>query len=138
MQSGNRPEKNAGNGSHGKTADGFRTCGYGMGTAQDNAPGERDAESFQKGSEAMTGAEVDAIKEAADARAWEELNEEDPRVKAAIDLLTKAAHALQQAQDFLWEASQQVENSPETYRIGALEQAAQELEFDVRAQIRRF
>jgi hypothetical protein len=86
----------------------------------------------------MTGAEVDAIKEAADARAWEELNEEDPRVKAAIELLTKAAHALQQAQDFLWEASQQVENSPETYRIGALEQAAQELEFDVRAQIRRF
>ena len=86
----------------------------------------------------MIGAEVDAIKEAADARAWEELNEEDPRVTAAIDSLKDAIAALQQAQDFLWKASQQVENSPETYRIGALEQAAQELEFDVRAQIRRF
>ena len=86
----------------------------------------------------MTGAEVDMIKEAEDARAWEELNEEDPHVQAAVDLLTKAAHALQQAEDFLQQAAAEVEDSPETYRIASLEESVGNLEADVMAQIRRF
>ena len=45
-----------------------------MGTAQDLAPGKRNPAVDAKGGEKMTGAEVDAIKEAADARAWEEFN----------------------------------------------------------------
>ena len=85
----------------------------------------------------MTGAEVDAIKEAADAKAWEELNKEDPHAKAAVDLLTKAAHALQQAEDFLQQAAAEVEDSPETYRIASLEQAVEDLEIDIKAQQRR-
>lgn len=109
-----------------------------MGTAQDLAPGKRNPAVIAKGGEKMTGAEVDAIKEAADAMAWEELNEEDPHAKAAVDLLTKAAHALQQAEDFLQQAAAEVENSPETYRIASLEQSVEDLEIDVREQARRF
>lgn len=86
----------------------------------------------------MTGAEVDAIKEAADARAWEELNEEDPHVKAAVCLLDKAVQALQEAEDFLYQAAAEVEDSPETYRIASLEESVEDLEIDVREQARRF
>lgn len=86
----------------------------------------------------MTGAEIDTIKEAEDARAWEELNEEDPRIQAAVDLLTKAAQALQDAEDFLYQAAAEVEDSPETYRIASLEESVGNLEADVMAQIRRF
>jgi hypothetical protein len=82
--------------------------------------------------------DVDAIKEAEDAKAWEELNKEDPHAKAAVDLLTKAAHALQQAEDFLQQAATEVEDSPETYRIASLEQSVEDLEIDVRKQAGRF
>lgn len=107
-----------------------------MGTAQDLAPGKRNPAVDAKGGEKMT--EVDAIKEAADAKAWEELNKEDPHAKAAVDLLTKAAHALQQAEDFLQQAATEVEDSPETYRIASLEGAVEDLETLVRSQARRF
>lgn len=82
--------------------------------------------------------DVDAIKEAADAKAWEELNKEDPHAKAAVDLLTKAAQALQKAEDFLQQAAAEVEDSPETYRIASLEQSVEDLEIDVRKQAGRF
>jgi hypothetical protein len=107
-----------------------------MGTAQDLAPGKRNPAVVAEGGEKMT--DVDAIKEAADAKAWEELNKEDPHAKAAVDLLTKAAHALQQAEDFLNQAAAEVEGSPETHRIAALEEAAENLDADVWTQIRRF
>jgi len=107
-----------------------------MGTAQDIAPGKRNPAVVTEGGEQMT--DIDAIKEAADARAWEELNEEDPHAKAAVDLLTKAAHALQQAEDFLQQAAAEVEDSPETYRLASLEEAVEDLEVDVREQARRF
>ena len=109
-----------------------------MGTAQDLAPGKRNPAIVAEGGEKMTGAEVDAIKEAADAMAWEELNEDDPHAKAAVDLLTKAAHALQQAEDYLQQAAAEVEDSPETYRIASLEGAVEDLETLVRSQERRF
>ena len=86
----------------------------------------------------MTGAEVDTIKEAADARAWEELNEEDPHAKAAVDLLTKAAQALQEAEDFLYQAAAEVEDSPETCRIASLEDSVATLKSDVLTQVGRF
>lgn len=82
--------------------------------------------------------DVALVKEAEDARAWEELNKEDPHAKAAVDLLTKAAHALQQAEDFLQQAAAEVEDNPETYRIASLEQSVEDLEIDVREQARRF
>jgi hypothetical protein len=109
-----------------------------MGTAQDLAPGERNPAVDAEGGEMMTGAEVDAIKEAADAMAWEELNEDDPHAKAAVDLLTKAAHALQQAEDFLQQAAAEVEDSPETYRIASLEDSVATLKSDVLMQVGRF
>ena len=80
---------------------------------------------------------VDAVKEAADAKAWEELNKEDPNAKAAAELLVKAANALQQAEEFLNKAAAEVEDSPETYRIAALSEAVVGLEIDVLAQKRR-
>ena len=109
-----------------------------MGAAQDLAPGERNPAVDAEGGEKMAGAEIDTIKEAADARAWEEMNKEDPHAKAAVDLLTKAAHALQQAEDYLQQAAAEVEDSPETYRIASLEEAVENLEIDVREQARRF
>jgi hypothetical protein len=138
MQADNRPEVYAGHGTHGSPAYGYGKIGSGMGAAQDLAPGERNPAGDAEGGEKMTGAEVDAIKEAADAMAWEELNEDDPHAKAAVDLLTKAAHALQQAEDFLQQAAAEVEDSPETYRIASLEGAVEELETLVRSQARRF
>jgi hypothetical protein len=107
-----------------------------VGTAQDLAPGKRNPAVVAEGGEKMT--DVDAIKEAEDAKAWEELNKEDPHAKAAVDLLTKAAHALQQAEDFLQQAAAEVEDSPETYRIASLEQSVEDLEIDVRKQAGRF
>lgn len=86
----------------------------------------------------MTGAEVDTIKEAADARAWEELNEEDPHVQAAVCLLDKAVQALQEAEDFLYQAAAEVEDSPETYRIASLEDSVATLKSDVLMQVGRF
>lgn len=138
MQANNSPEIHAGHGTLGSPADGYGKGGCGMGTAQDLAPRERNPAVDAEGGEMMTGAEVDAIKEAADAMAWEELNEDDPHAKAAVDLLTKAAHALQQAEDFLQQAATEVEGSPETHRIAALEEAAENLDADVWTQIRRF
>jgi len=136
MQANNRPEVYAGDGTLGNPADGYGKSGCGMGAAQNVAAGRRNPAVVAEGGEQMT--EVDAIKEAADARAWEELNKDDPDAKAAVDLLTKAVHALQQAEDYLRDAAKVVENSPETYRIESLENAAVDLAFDVKKQIWRF
>ena len=53
MQTRNRAKVYAGHGSHGKPADGFGTCGFCMGTAQDVAAGKRDTGHDKKGGESM-------------------------------------------------------------------------------------
>jgi hypothetical protein len=138
MQANNRPEVYAGHGTLGSPAYGYGKIGCGMGAAQDLAPGKRNPAVDAEGGEKMTGAEVDTIKEAADARAWEELNEEDPHVQAAVCLLDKAVQALQEAEDFLYQAAAEVEDSPETYRIASLEDSVATLKSDVLMQVGRF
>jgi hypothetical protein len=108
-----------------------------MGAAQDLAPGKRNPKVDAEGGDKMTGAEVDAIKEAADAAAWEEQTKEEPNVQAAIDLLTKAVDTLAQVQEYLSQAAEAVEDSPETHRIASIENDVAEIELYVRAQIRR-
>ena len=49
MQADNRTENHAGNGTHGKAANGFLTVCHGMGTAEDLAAGIRNKESYAKG-----------------------------------------------------------------------------------------
>lgn len=80
---------------------------------------------------------VDTIKEAADAKAWEELNRDDPHAKAAVELLTQAVQTLQTASELLSQAAAEVEHSPETHRIAALQCAAEILAIDVQMQARR-
>jgi hypothetical protein len=107
-----------------------------VGAAQDLAPGKRNPAIDAKGGEMMT--DVDAIKEAEDAKVWEALNKDDPHVKAAVDLLNKARAALLNAESFLEDAAAEVAESPETYRIGSLAQSVEELEIAVTMQVRRF
>lgn len=111
--------------------------GCGMGAAQDLAPGERNPATVEEGGEKMTDAQLDAIKEAADARAWEELNKEDPHTKAAVDLLTMAVQLLERVESLVQDAAEAVEDVPETDRIASLNIDAEELEIAVRMQIRR-
>ena len=85
----------------------------------------------------MTDARLDAIKEAEDARAWEELNKEDPHAKAAVDLLTRAVQLLEQVESLVQEAAEAVEDTPETDRIASLNMTAEDLEVDIRMQIGR-
>jgi hypothetical protein len=85
----------------------------------------------------MTDAQLDAIKEAEDARIWEALNAEDPKAKQAVDLLNKAVTALWDAEVYLQEAAGLVEHTPETDRIASLNMDVEKLEVDVRMQIRR-
>lgn len=80
---------------------------------------------------------VDAIKEAADAREWEELNKEDPRAQKAADLLTKAYKTLEQAQWYLKDAVSVLEYTPETFRVDSLADDAENLAFAVWQQIER-
>lgn len=85
----------------------------------------------------MTDAQLDAIKEAEDARIWEELNAEDPKAQQAVDLLNKAVKALEEAEKHLQEAAGLVEHTPETDRIASLNMSAEDLEIDVRMQVER-
>lgn len=85
----------------------------------------------------MTDARLDAIKEAEDARAWEELNEEDPHAKTAVDLLTRAVQLLEQVESLVQEAAEAVKGTPATDRIASLNLTAEDLEVDIRMQIGR-
>ena len=137
MQTRNRPEVYAGHGTHGMPADGNGTGGDGVGAAQNVAAGKHNPPTLTEGGEKMTDAQLDAIKEAEDARIWEELNAEDPKAKQAVDLLNKAVTALWDAEVYLQEAAKLVEHTPETDRIASLNMDVENLEVDVRMQIRR-
>ena len=108
-----------------------------MGTAQDLAPGKRNPAVVAEGGEKMTGAEVDAIKEAADAMAWEEFNREDPKAQAAVSILKVARSGVAQAVLLLCKAAEMVEDTPETHRIDSLANDLEDLGCAIGAQVER-
>lgn len=81
--------------------------------------------------------DVALVKEAEDARIWEELNADDPRRDTAIAYLRHAVQALEEVEDFLQSAADAVEDTPETDRIASLNKTAEDLEVDIRMQIGR-
>ena len=85
----------------------------------------------------MTDATLDAIKEAEDARIWEELNKEDPKAQKAVRLLCDAVQMLERIEALIAQAAEAVEDTPETDRIASLNIDAEELEIAVRMQIER-
>ena len=82
----------------------------------------------------ITDAQLDAIKQSMDARAWEELNRDDPKAQKALDLLNKAAKALDSVVDMLIEAAAQVDNTPHGCRITSLKDGVEEMGIAVQAQ----
>ena len=85
----------------------------------------------------MTDAQLDAMKEAEDARIWEELNREDPQTKAAVEKLEMAIDLLERVEKLLQDAAEDVEDTPETDRVAALNMDAEQLEISVRVQAGR-
>lgn len=81
--------------------------------------------------------DVALVKEAEDARAWEELNKDDPNAETAIAFLRQAVLALGEAESYLQSAADAVEDTPETDRIASLNKTAVDLEVDIRMQIVR-
>ena len=90
-----------------------------------------------EGGETVTGAELDAIKEAADMRAWEDLNTEDPKAQKAVRLLCDAAQMLERVEALISQAAEAIDGTPETFRVESLNNDAEELEIAVRMQIER-
>ena len=85
----------------------------------------------------MTDARLDAMVEAANARAWEELNREDPKAQAAISILKVARAGVTQAVLLLCKAAEMVEDTPETYRIESLANELEDLGCEIGAQVER-
>ena len=108
-----------------------------MGAAQNVAAGKHNPTTFTEGGEKMTDAQLDAIKEAEDARIWEELNKTDPKVESAVGHLRRAVAAFKEAERHLREAAELVEHTPETDRIASLNMDTEDLEVDIRMQIER-
>ena len=80
---------------------------------------------------------LDAMKEAQDAKAWEDLHREDPNKSAAVDLLKMAVQVLEQAEKTLLRAADMVDGSPDCDRIVSLENGTEDIEICVRQQIGR-
>lgn len=137
VQARNSPEIHAGYGAHGKPANGDRTGGCGMGAAQDDAAGKRDTPTFTEGGEIMTGAEVDEIVEAEDAKAWEDLNAEDPHTQKAVELLKQATDMLEQVENLVTDAADAVGGTFETHRVASLNIDTGALLIALRMQIER-
>ena len=85
----------------------------------------------------MTGAEVDAIKEADDARVWEERNAENPYTTEAVDLLKKAISLLETVQDKIADAANVLGFNPDAYRIESFGDDAGKLASGIKKQIER-
>lgn len=80
---------------------------------------------------------VDQIKEAEDARVWEELNSDDPKRRAAVDLLYKAIEKTRELQRILSDAADKMDGTPEADRIESLGLSANIIECDIMAQTGR-
>ena len=82
----------------------------------------------------MTGWEVQALKEAEDARIWEELNAPDPNEKqmrdAAIEM-RQAYDQINKAENFLMEAVAAVSETPMEDKVNSLLEALEDLNCDI-------
>ena len=83
----------------------------------------------------MTGYEVQALKEAEDARIWEEINAPDPferqMTDAALDMRLATA-MLDKAEDYLAEAVADVSETPMEDRVASLLNELEDLHFSIR------
>ena len=82
----------------------------------------------------MTGYEVQALKEAEDARIWEELNAPDPFEKqmtdAALDMRL-AVEMIGKAEDYLAEAVADVSDTPMEDRVASLLDELSDLKYSI-------
>lgn len=109
-----------------------------MGTTQNIAAGKRNPAIIAEGGETMTGAEVDAIKGAADAAAWEDANTYDTQIQQVVELLEFTTRMLEKAEKALRRAEEGVaEMRAEMDAISALGTAVEDIEFEIRTQIER-
>ena len=142
---GERPtdgtEDDAGNGTHGKPADGVRTCGEGMDCEKDPAAGIRNAEDDEKEGGVRVDTTVDRMIEAAVAEEWEQQNrtgrEICPEWDNAIKQIEKARELMQDAEELLKEAAEMVNASCETDRIASLADEIRFLGADMDKQTER-
>lgn len=84
----------------------------------------------------MTGWEVQALKEAEDARIWEELNAPDPYEKQMRDAALEMRLAIEQiskAEDYLADAIASVSETPMEYRVASLLDSLEDLEYSIKA-----
>ena len=83
----------------------------------------------------MTGWEVQALKEAEDARIWEEINAPDPFEKqmrdAALDL-SLAIEPIGKATNYLMDAVADVSETPMEEKVAALLEAMEDLECEIK------
>lgn len=89
----------------------------------------------------MTGWEVQAMKEAEDARIWEELNAPDPYEKQMHEAAREMLHAVEQiskAEDFLVEAAEKVSGEPMEDRILSLLESLEDLECCIKFQQEKY
>ena len=83
----------------------------------------------------MTGWEVQALKEAEDARIWEELNAPDPFEKQMRDAaleLSLAIEPIEKAESYLMDAVADVSETPMEKKVAALLEAMEDLECEIK------
>lgn len=71
------------------------------------------------------------------AKAWEDLNEEDPHRAAAEKFLRLAADLCMKVEQALIDAAMEIRDNPEALRIESLADGAEEIAVEIRAGIRR-
>lgn len=108
-----------------------------MGAQEHFTAGKRNKGNFTKGATALTNAQLDAVKDAIDTSAWHELNKEDPNTKEAIEKIRVAIGEIELVERLLTDAAYKVENTPEFDRIESLRYDLENLECDIRKQVRR-
>lgn len=84
----------------------------------------------------MTGWEVQALKEAEDARIWEELNAPDPYEKQMRDAALEMRLAIEQiskAEDYLMDAVADVSETPMEAKVASLLDSLEDLEYSIKA-----
>lgn len=108
-----------------------------MGAQKHFTAGKRNKGNNQKGEKALTNSELDAVKDAIDSAAWHELNKEDPATKDAVESLRIAIGAIVGVENVLTDAAEKVDNTPEYDRISSLRLDLENLECEIRKQVKR-
>ena len=84
----------------------------------------------------MTGWEVQALKEAEDARIWEEINAPDPAVGnmvEAAESMKQAEDFISRAEDYLMDAVNSLDGFPMADRVESLENDLEDLRYSIKA-----